>query len=442
MCLTKVYYNTYSDGTQDVTEKLHPCRDGRSCSRPEVRKYDRKFPFSKLGDAEPESQRSLSERQPTPYFSGHTPRGSKSPSPSGRRDSGVYMSGANTGSKHYDYRDPYGAGYDAYGYPTRHDPRDRYDRTRERDREPRLKRSSTTPHIVYMDRERERERDRDRDTDRDKPSRSRSHSSSRDIPVGLVPLADEYGRRRRHSHSSSRSRSRDDGIDLSESGLYYTGSGGTSRRRTDDPHGYVVHNDDDERRRQRREQKRRLSTSSYIEPTSSGLAGGDPYSAGAPYLPRRASTVVHHSDGSISTGAGAPYLPRRASTVVHHSDGSISTGAGGSSGRKQLRWDDQVRAQRERHNAEIANRPLPGEVKGILKHTDSMSKGKGKGREVEEIAGLRRAIERMEIPRGRDREPRGRDDWDWGGGGRYGAEELEGGRRKRSRGYGDERYRY
>lgn len=429
MCLTKVYYNTYSDGAQDITEKVHPCRDGRNCSRPDVRKYDRKFPFSKLGEAEPESQRSLSERQPTPYFSGHTPRGSKSPSPSGRRDSGVYMAG----TKPYDYSDPYGSGYDAYGYPSRRDPRDRYDRSdrnRDREREPRLKRSSTAPHIVYMDRE------RDRDADREgKSSRSRSRSGSRDIPLGLVPLADEYGRRRRHS-SSSRSRSRDDGIDPSQSALYYTGTGGTtsssSRRRTDDPHGYVIHNDDDERRRQRREQKRRLSTSSYIEPSTSGTATiGDPYAVGAPYLPRRASTVVHHSDGSISTGSG---------------------GGAGSSGRKQLRWDDQVRAQRERHNAEIANRPFPGgEVKGILKHTDSVGKGgKGKGREVEDIAGLRRAIERMEIPRsagggerGRDREPRsGRGEWDWGGGGRYGAEDLEGGRRKRSRGYADERYRY
>ncbi|EAQ91511.1 predicted protein [Chaetomium globosum CBS 148.51] len=424
MCLTKVYYNTYSDGAQDITEKVHPCKDGRNCTRPDVRTYDRKFPFSKLGEAEPESQRSLSERQPTPYFSGHTPRGSKSPSPSGRRDSGVYMSGANTSSKRYDYSDPYGDSYDTYGYSSRRDPRDRYDRpdrNRDREREPRLKRSSTAPHIIYMDRE------RDRDADRDgKSSRSRSRSGSRDIPLGLVPLADEYGRRRRHS-SSSRSRERDGGSDPSHSGLYYTGS---SRRRTDDPHGYILHNDDDERRRQRREQKRRLSTSSYIEPsTTSGTTIGDPYAVG-----------------------GAPYLPRRASTIVHHSDGSISTGAGtGSSGRKQLRWDDQVRAERERHNAEIANRPYPGEVKGILKHTDSMGgKGKGKGREVEDIAGLRRAIERMEIPRsstgerGRDREPRGRrGEWDWGSSGRYGAEELEDGRRKRSRGYGgDELYRY
>ncbi|KAK4033486.1 hypothetical protein C8A01DRAFT_19577 [Parachaetomium inaequale] len=424
MCLTKVYYNTYSDGAQDITEKAYPCRDGRSCSRPDVRRYDRKFPFGKLGDSQPEPHRSLSERKPTPYFTGHTSRGSKSPSPSGRRDSGVYMSGADASSKHYDYRDPYGGGgYDAYGYhaSSRHDPRDRYDRDRER--EPRLKRSSTAPHIVYMDRERDRD---------GKSSGSRSRSSSRDIPLGLVPLADEYGRRRRHSSSSSRSRERErghstsrDGSDHSLSGLYYTNpTSSSSRRRTDDPHGYVLHNDDDERRRQRREQKRRLSTSSYTEPSTSGMGMGglgmDTYGTAGAYLPRRASTVVHHSDGSISTGSGG-----RAEA--------------GSSGRKQLRWEDQVRAQRERQNAEIASRPFPGgEVKGILKHTGD---AKGKGREVEDIADLRRAIERMEIPRGRDREPRVRGEWDYAGAGRYGFEDGDGGRRKRSRGYGDG-YRY
>jgi hypothetical protein len=402
MCLTKVYYNTYSDGAQDITEKTYPCRDGRSCSRPDVRKYDRKFPFTKLGDAQPESHRSLSERKPTPYFSGHTPRGSKSPSPSGRRDSGVYMSGAMPSK--YDYRDPYGS-YDAYGYhaSSRHD---RYDR----DREPRLKRSSTNPHIVYLD--------RDRDS---KSSRSRSRSSSRDIPLGLVPLADEYGRR----HSSSRSRSREDRHHSSSrdgsdhtSGMYY-------RRRTDDPTGYTLISDQDERRhRQRRE--RRMSTSSYPDPSSStsgmGMAGMDGYGYPA-YIPRRASTVVHHSDGSISAGSGGKL-------------------------QKQLRWEDQVRAKRERQNAEIASRPGSssagyhgGEVKGILKHTEGKG-GKGKGRELDDIADLRRAVERMEIPRGRDREPRGRDEWA-AGGGRYGEDYGIGeGRRKRSKVYADDLYRY
>jgi len=432
MCLTKVYYNTYADGAQDITEKGYPCRDGRSCSRPDVRRYDRKFPFTKLGDGMPESHRSLSERKPTPYFSGHTPRGSKSPSPSGRRDSGVYMSGANPTSKHYDYRDPYGGGgYDAYGYrpsSSRHDPRDSRDSRYDRDREPRLKRSSTTPHIVYMDRDHDRE---------GKSSRSRSRSSSRDIPLGLVPLADEYGQRRQRRHSSSSSRDRD-GPDYS--GLYYTGGGAPTRRRTDDPHGYVLYNDDDERRRRhRREDKhRRLST-----PTTTTTI--DPYT-------------------STTSAAAAAYLPRRASTVVHNSDGSIAAGTS-SGGRKQLRWEDQVRAKRERQNAEIASRAptlsssssssmlAGGEVKGILKRTSSLgggggSKGKGKAREGggEDIADLRRAIERMEIPRGRDREPRaGRGEWDWaagGGSGRYGMEDMDVGRRKRSRVYADDRYRY
>ena len=406
MCLTKVYYNTYSDGAQDITEKSHPCRDGRGCSHPDVRKYDRKFPFTKLGDAQPESHRSLSERQPTPYFLGDTPRGSKSPSPSRRRDSGVYMSGANP-SKHYDYSNPY-ASYDAYGYPiaSRHDPRDRYDRGRE----PRLKRSSTAPQIVYADR------------DGKSSSRSRSNSNSRDyshdIPLGLVPLADEYGRRHRRHSSSSRSHSRDEpstSRDSSDNNYYHR------HRRTDDPTGYTTINDQDERRRHRREQQpRRLSTSGYPDPstTNTATAGPDP----ARYLPRRAATVIHHGD------AGA-----------------------GSSGRKQLRWEDQVRAKRDRQNAEIASRQPgswsssstmtpAGEVKGILKHHhySQSGKGKGKGRE-EEIADLRRAVERMEIPRGRDREPTGRDEW----GRRWDEETLGGGRGKRSKVWGDDsRYRY
>ena len=375
MCLTKVYYNTYSDGAQDITEKSHPCRDGRGCSHPDVRKYDRKFPFAKLGDAQPESHRSLSERQPTPYFTGDTPRGPKSPSPSRRRNSGVYMSGGN----HYDYGNPYG-NYDAYGYgaSSRHDPRDRYDR----DREPRLKRSSTAPQIVYMD----------RDGKSSSRTRSRSNSSSRDysrdIPLGLVPLADEYGRRhRRHSSSSSRSHSRDDSRDGSDSHRYHR------HRRTDDPVGYTVIDDADERRRARRE--RRQSVSDY--PASSTTMG---------YLPRRAATVVHHGAEPSS------------------------------SGRKQLRWEDEVSIKRAMQNEKIASRPVGDSamIKGILKHTGEGTKGKGKGKAREdEIADLRRAVERMDIPRGRDRKPK-LDEWGRG----Y---DYDDDRRKRSKVWGDW-YRY
>jgi hypothetical protein len=240
--------------------------------------------------------------------------------------------------------------------------------------------------------------------DREKSSRSRSHSNSRDysrdIPVGLVPLADEYGRRH-SSHSRSREGSRE-GSDRSDK--YY-------RRRTDDPQGYTFINDQDEQRRQRRD-KRRMSTSSYTEPSSSAAAMADAYGSHQ-YMPRRASTVVHNSDGSISASSG-------------------------SSKPKQLRWEDQVRAKRDRQNAEIASRQSSVEPKGILKHSGD-SKGKGKGREVDDIAELRRAVQRMEIPRGRDREPRGRDDWDRRS--RY-DEDPDRDRRKRSKVWADDRYQY
>ncbi|AEO69075.1 69d35c20-46e7-4f0b-b0d7-5d87ca657562 [Thermothielavioides terrestris] len=409
MCLTKIYYNTYADGAQDITEKTYPCRDGRRCSHPEVRKYDRKFPFTKLGDAQPESYRSLSERKPTPYVSSaHAARGSKSPSPSGRRDSGVYMTGANSTKRYYDYQDLYG--YDAYGYhhsSSRHDPRDWHDRGRE----PRRKRSSASPQIVYVDRE-------------GKSSRSRSNSReySRDVPLGLVTLADEYGRRR-----SSRSRSRE-GSSSREGSDHHRSS--HRRHRTDDPYGYVLIDDRDERRRQRREQKhRRLSSSSYTEPSTSSAAAA--------------------AAGLMTSDAYDPlrYTPRHAASTVlhHHGDGPLSS-AGGSSAAaarpKQLRWEDEVRAKRERQNAEIASRPAPGgEMKGILKHAAAgESKGKGKARDLEDIEELRRAVERMEIPRGRDREPRGKDEWDaaWG----VYAEDSGRDRKKKSKVLGDDRYRY
>ncbi|KAK3986419.1 hypothetical protein QBC44DRAFT_139443 [Cladorrhinum sp. PSN332] len=373
MCLSKVYYNTYADGDKDVTEKMYACREGRRCSHPEVRKYDRKFPFSKLGEAQPESHRSVSERRPTPYFSsGHTPRGAKSHSPPGRN---------------YD-------SYDTYDHhrTSRHDPRDRYEREGRR-------RSGSLPHIIY---------DRPR-------SRSSGHDYSRDIPLG-VQLADDYGRRK----SSSRSRSRDDsGRDDSK---YY-------RRRTDDPLGYVFIDDQEERRRQRREQRR----SSYHEPSTS--AGG------------AMDNSAHDSHR---------YAPRRASTVVHNSDGTLSTFSSGlaSSKAKSIRWDDEVRAKRSRQNAEIANRPvLHGESpKSILKKPAAAvdPRGKGKGRDIDDVGELRRAIERMEIPssgsRGRDREPRSSGLDDWTSSSRY-EEQPDRERRKRSKIYAtgggaDDRYRY
>ncbi|KAK4108109.1 hypothetical protein N656DRAFT_772133 [Canariomyces notabilis] len=387
MCLTKVYYNTYSDGTQDITEKKYPCSDGRACSHNEVRKYDRKFPFTKLGEVQPEPHRSLADRKPTPYFKPHTPQTSKSPSPPRRRSADVYMSTP----KHYDHTDPYGR-YDLYDYRTssRRDPRDRYDRE---PRESRTKRSSTVPQIVYMDRDGLSTRSR---------SRSSSREYSRDVPLG-VHLADDYSRRR---HSSSRSRSRDGSSSRAgssdHSDKYY-------RRRTDDSVGYVFVDDQDERRRQRRETMTHRRSSSYPDPSTSATA--DAYDPSR-YIPRRAasSTVVHGSS-SVSTS------PPKA---------------------KHLRWEDEVRAKRDRQNAEIANRPptvvLSEPTRGILKHTGD-SKTKGKARETDnEIDELRRAVARMEIPsRGRDREPRISSRWYDEGGHRRSAKMVVA---------GDDRYGY
>ena len=172
--------------------------------------------------------------------------------------------------------------------------------------------------------------------------------------------------------------------------------------------------DEDERRRQRRQQ-RRMSTSSYAEPSSSAAAADA-------YDPRR-------------------YMPRRASTVVHRSDGSVSA-----SRPKQLRWEDEVRAKRERRqDAETASRPAPAEPKGILKKAGD---AKGKARDLDgdlalldDIAELERAVRRMDVPRGRDREPRAWDGWDAARG--WYDDGLDRDRRKRSKLRVDsDRYKY
>ncbi|KAK4201909.1 hypothetical protein QBC40DRAFT_277420 [Triangularia verruculosa] len=394
MCLSKVYYNSYSDGQQDVTEKMYACRDGRRCANPEVRKYDRKFPFTKLGEAQPESQRSISERKPTPYFE---PRGgSKSPSPSlgrdSRRDSGVYMGGGSSSksSKHYDPYDPYSQAYrSSSSSRTRDDPRDYYGGR---------SRSNSIPQIIYMD-------GRDGYKESGKRSRSSSRDYSRDIPLGPVHLADEYGRR------SSRSRSRDSG-DLNSK--YYSSSHG--RGRGDPMSGYMFVDDQDERRRQRREQ-RRMSMDEY-----------DP-SRYIPRSSRRASTsgtVVHNDGTSLYTSSSAP-------------TGTSS----GKSGSGHVRWEDEVRAKRNRQNAEIANRPvlgLDGEPKSILKKKGDV---KGKGRESDEdLYDLRRAVEGMGLPSRGRRSSSGRDLMDDYPSSRY--DDGLGVRKSRgkSSGYSDDRYRY
>lgn len=99
MCRKTIYYNTYGDGSEDVTERVDTCRPGKMCSHPERREYRRQFRFTKLGVSSPETPASLADRRPTPYATAAdflalppTPR-SKSPSPSRKHESGVYVNG-------------------------------------------------------------------------------------------------------------------------------------------------------------------------------------------------------------------------------------------------------------------------------------------------------------------------------------------------------------
>ncbi len=255
MCRKNIYYNTYADGAQDVTEKTTACRDGKRCSHPEVHQYERSFRFNKLRDSGPESHKSVAERKPTPYFLGDlpTPRRSKSPSPANRRGSGVY---------------------DLYDRPDRdrdhHHSSRRHRDSRHPEREPpspRHKRSQ--PHFVVID----------------QPARS----SSRDIPLGPVHLVDEYGSRRRASREREREHHH-------------------RRHHSPGAQAYIV---DDERER-RRHNKRRMSGSAYPDfPTAtSGVPAAEIYTAEPRRYPghmpglRRSATLGHTPMTVPGTSAG------------------------------------------------------------------------------------------------------------------------------------------
>ncbi|EGS20372.1 uncharacterized protein CTHT_0021990 [Thermochaetoides thermophila DSM 1495] len=366
MCRKEIYFNTYADGDEVVTEKMYPCRDGHRCSRPDVRTYNRKFPFSRLSNLGSESHRSLSERIPTPYFPDYV--SSSKSSSSRRRNSEVYSKGVKS-NKHYDYDDPYIL-LDPYDYQrSSRRERDRYEKESSKS-----KHSSSTPLIVYKD--------------RDSRSRSKGREYSDDISIGL---ADDYDRRR----------SRDDSRD---------GSDSRHRRRNSVDIPDYVFVEESSRPRERR----RMSMSSYPEPTGSrSRTGLNAYAYTEPL--RRSSTVIHHSDGSLSKP-------------------------------KQLRWEDEVRAKRAKQNAEIASRPAlvssSGEpLKGILKRSNSDSyrtSSKGKDRDWDDIAELRGAVERMELSRGRDRKSKVLGE-DWGGFSHF---DDDYGEKRRKRGRWDENYWY
>jgi len=389
MCLKKVYYNTYADGTQDVTEKMYACREGRVAHLPEVRIYDRKLAFNKR-DPGAEPPRSPVGLRPISYFTNElpTPRRSKSPTPTGRRDSGSYVSSAKLADllkprKRHDRFDP-----------PRRSPR-HADSDHEHSEPSRLKRASTTPHFVVIE---------------------QGAPVFRGVPASdLLPLhvPGEHSSRRR----STRDRE------------YEAGGHHLRRRNSANLQGYVVPDDERERRRQDRELKRRLSTSAK------------PEAPDAPVPPVLAPVL---------TAEPRRYSLRRSATVAYPSGGSNSSGSSPPKS-KRLRWEDEVRLAREQQNAEIANRPPPEvhqepPLKGILKTATGERKVK---REESDTHELRRGVERIDIPETRGKENETKEELDlWNKDrlrARFGPEGsgTRGGKRRQSKVWvDDDRYQY
>lgn len=197
MCRKTIYYNTYGDGAEDVTERVDTCRPGLMCSRPEVQQYRRSFPFTKLqGRSAPEPASSMADRKPTPYHRPDfhlsvlppTPRRSKSPSPSRRRESGVYVNGSKIAD--VNRRRQSTAARDSHVVDDRftrgrvvvvpHAPEPPAPR-------PAIKRSNTMPTFVDQ-----------------QPTR---RLSSREVPIGPVRILEDLGRRNSTYQPQRRARS-------------------------------------------------------------------------------------------------------------------------------------------------------------------------------------------------------------------------------------------
>jgi len=339
MCVKKIYFNTYADGAQDVTEQVHACREGKICPNPEIRTFERKLSFNK-GDLEPEPPRRL---RPNSYYLGGdlpTPRRSKSPSPSYRREpeAGAGPDSPRT-SKHHGYRDRH----------DRREPHRRSSRHADLDREPpspsKLKRTNTAPHLVVIE-------------------QGAPIFSSRDLPPGPIHVAEESGIHRR---SSRRHRDRD-AEDLRSPGLS-----------SSNPKAYVIVNDEHEHRRRTREHKRRMSSSS-TRPDPALITPPAEEHFSEPREPRRR------------------YSLRRAATVVLPTTESTSPPKN-----LRFDDEVRIARERQNDAISKRKKPLevhqePG-LKGILKHAPSPpTRGKPFTRQDSDLGGLRRAVESMDLP--------------------------------------------
>ncbi|KAB5569949.1 hypothetical protein GE09DRAFT_1101153 [Coniochaeta sp. 2T2.1] len=184
MCRKTIYYNTYGDGSEDVTERVDTCRPGKMCAYPERKEYRRQFRFTKLGGASsPETPVSLADRRPTPYVTDFlelppTPR-SKSPSPSRKRESGVYINGEKVANIHAPRKSEKRRNHVVVHAPEPPSPI----------RPATIKRHSTMPadYVVIENEAAGRGRHGGRH------STTARGNSSRDIPVGFAGILDDMG---------------------------------------------------------------------------------------------------------------------------------------------------------------------------------------------------------------------------------------------------------
>jgi hypothetical protein len=250
MCRKTIYYNTYGDGSEDVTERVDTCRPGKMCSHPERRELSRNFRFSKLAEkAMPETPSSIADRKPTPYHTDFlelppTPR-SKTPSPARKHESGIYVNGAKIADIHAKREQRPSSRRDPVVVHAPEPPSPR----------PFFKRSSTMPtsqHIVVEERGR-----------RHRDSLAEPHrTSSREIPVGPVRIIESLGSNHRSNSGSRRS--------ASPRPTYY-------REHTRSARGYAYRDEEKERKEHIRPSRRASSFYGDSDFTSSSRRTEDVY---------------------------------------------------------------------------------------------------------------------------------------------------------------------
>ncbi|KAM7182713.1 hypothetical protein V8F33_014086 [Rhypophila sp. PSN 637] len=341
--------HTIHDTDRDKTELCEDGRLGRKCKLTEEwMSHSRKHALAKLDLSKIESSASLADRLPTTYA--HLPL-STSPS---RDCPGFYVNGTKVielskPRKHRDHRDNYDYRYE--------------------------RRSSRYHDSAPRDRDDDR---RGRDPHRSAPPPNTHVGGA----LGLV-----------HARATATQREACTTANTQQTGMSSMTAKMKDRKHTAD--GYVVDDGENERRRRRR------GSIDYTTPAAE---------------PRSIAAVR--------------YTPRRASTIIHRSDGTTLESKRSSPKPKQVAWDDEVRVKREpldvrqAQNIGIASRPKQRSdldrdprLKGILKNSDANKvktyREESEERRKEEI---RRAVEKMGIQtshrdegRGRSREPQ---EWD------------------------------